>query len=196
MRRVSCRLRVANRATSTTPGSISTRGFTLLELIIVMMILGVMVALAIPSFVKFYKQQESQQMVATISRVFRFAQQESILKREVRTVGIDFEQNAYFIKADPLPGDYRSEIRMRHKTRLPKGFEFKSLLYVWQEKEERSERGFFSFYPNGTADKVKLVIRQFNPETGRTRNHFVLRTNDLTGRVNVWEKKDDKDSFY
>ena len=85
-----------------------------MELVVVLFILGVITALAMPTFVNFYRENEALQTTEKLTQLLRFAHQEAIFKRLTRTVGIDFDTNSYFVKADPIPGDYDYEIRKRH----------------------------------------------------------------------------------
>lgn len=169
-------------------------GFTLLELIVVLVILGLMTALAMPMFYSYYQEHEAQKTTEQLTRVFRFAQQEAIFQRKVRTVGIDFDSNTYFVKADPLPGEYDFEIRRRHQTPLPEGFEFDSLYFPDLEDETNSQIGFFNFYPNGTADKIRLTIQRFD-KRGFSTNLYIIRVNDVTGQVRVRDRKTDEERY-
>lgn len=170
-------------------------GFTLMELVIVLFILGLITAMAMPTFVNFYRKSEEQQTTGQLTQLLRFAHQQAIFKRKVRTVGIDFETHSYYLKEDPLPGDYSFEIRRRHQTPLPEGFEFELIEYPEQEEEEDSDEAFVNFYPNGTADKVKLTIRRVN-ERGFTENLFIVRVNGVTGHIKVKEKREDEESYF
>jgi len=170
-------------------------GFTLLELVIVLFILGLITAMAMPTFVNFYRKSEEQQTTSQLVQLFRFAQQQAIFKRQVRTVGIDFDTHSYYLKEDPLPGDYSFEIRKRHQTPLPEGFEFELIEYPEREEEENADEAFVSFYPDGTADRVKLTIRRVN-DRGMTENLFIVRVNGVTGRVIVREKQEDEESYF
>ena len=75
----------------------------MMELVMVLLILGLITAMAMPSFINFYRESKARQSTQDMVRVLRFAHQEAIFKRKVRTVGIDFETNSYYIKADPIP---------------------------------------------------------------------------------------------
>jgi len=185
----------SSRAPSALSRSPFQGGFTLLELVIVLFILGLMTALAMPTFVNFYRKSEEQQTTSRLVQLLRFAQQQAIFKRQVRTVGIDFDTHSYYLKEDPRPGDYSYEIRRRHQTPLPKGFEFERIEYPEREEEENTDEAFVNFFPNGTADRVKLTIRRVN-DRGMTENLFIVRVNGVTGRVKVREKKDDEESYF
>jgi len=173
----------------------SRSGFTLMELVIVLFILGLITAIAMPTFVNFYRKTEEQYTTRQLTQLLRFAHQQAIFKRKVRTVGIDFDTNTYYLKADPIPGDYSFEIRRRHHTALPEGFEFESIVYPDREEEEHSDEAFVNFRPDGTADKIKLTIRRVN-DRGFTENVYVLRVNGVTGHIKVKEKRYDEQSYF
>jgi len=170
-------------------------GFTLAELLVVLVILGVMTALSIPTFMEFYRDNEARQTTEQLTQVLRFAHQESIFKRKIRTVGIDFETDTYYVKADPVPGYSWLELKKRHQTPLPEGFEFQSIYFPNREEEEDSDEAFFNFYPDGTAEPVRITIDRFD-NRGRLQNRYIVRINGVTGKIRVKEKKDDEDRYF
>jgi len=173
----------------------SPAGFTLMELVVVLFILGLITAMAMPTFINFHRKSVERHTTGQLTQLLHFAHQQAIFKRKVRTVGIDFETNTYYVKADPIPGDYSFEIRKQHQTPLLEGFEFESIVYPEREEEEDSDVAFVNFYPNGTADKVKLTIRRVN-DRGFTENLFIVRVNGVTGHIKVREKKSDEESYF
>lgn len=170
-------------------------GFTLLELMIVLFILGLMATMSIPTFVQYFRENEARQTTEQLAQLLRFAHQESIFKRQPVTVGIDFETNTYFIRIDPDPRDWDWELKRKHQTPLPKGFEFEEIVYPDLEEEEDSEVAYITFYPDGTAQKARLSINRMNEE-GDLEQRYMLRVNNVTGQVRVREKRYDEDSYF
>lgn len=158
-------------------------------------IMGLITAMAMPTFVNFHRKSEEQRTTNRLTQLLRFAHQQAIFKRKVRTVGIDFETNSYYLREDPLPGDYEFETRKRHQTPLPEGFEFEVIEFPDREEAEDSDEAFVSFYPNGTADQVKLTLRRVN-DRGLTENLFIVRVNGATGHIKVKEKREDEESYF
>lgn len=173
----------------------SRAGFTLLELMIVLFILGLMATMSIPTFVQYYRENEARQTTEQMAQLLRFAHQESIFTRKPVTVGIDFETNSYFIRIDPDPRDWGWELRKRHQTPLPKGFEFEKIYYPDLQEEEDSDVTYITFYPDGTAQKARLLINRMN-EKGGLESRYVLRVNNVTGQVRVRERRYDEDSYF
>ena len=171
------------------------RGFTLLELVVVMFILSLITMFAMPSFMGFFRETEAQQTASDLVQVLRFAHQEAIFKREPRTVGIDFETNAYFVRGKPREGDYSYEQRKEHLTPLPEDFDFEEIYFAQREEREDSDVAYFSFYANGTADKIKLTINRYD-EGGFADKVYIVRVNETTGHIKVKEREEDEDNFF
>ncbi len=174
---------------------IRSRALTLLELMIVLFILGLMATMSNPTFVQYFRENEARQTTEQLAQLLRFAHQESIFKRQPVTVGIDFETNIYFIRVDPDPRDWDWELKRKHQTPLPKGFEFEEIVYPDLDEEEDSEVAYITFYPDGTAQKARLSINRMN-DKGDLEQQFVLRVNNVTGQVRVREKRYDEDSYF
>jgi Tfp pilus assembly protein FimT len=154
-----------------------------------------MATMSIPTFVQYFRENEARQTTEQLTQLLRFAHQESIFKRQPVTVGIDFETNSYFIRIDPGPRDWDWELKRKHQTPLPKGFEFEEIVYPDLDEEEDSGVAYIAFYPDGTAQKARLSINRMN-EKGNLEQRYVLRVNHVTGQVRVREKRYDDDSYF
>ena len=170
-------------------------GFTLMELMVVLFILGLMSAVAMPTFLRSYQENQAKQTTAQLSQLLRFAHQDAIFKRRIRMVGIDFETHSYFIRRETRSGHWDSELLRWQQTPLPDGFEFESIYFPKREEEEDSDIAYIMFRPDGSADQVKLTIIRIDDED-RLMKRYVLRVNGVTGHVKVREKKDDIGDYY
>ncbi len=170
-------------------------GFTLLEMVVVLAIISLMAGLALPSLINFYREEQSRQTMSQLVRVLRFAHQESIFKRKTRIVALDFDTNTYSIFDEPREDDYSNEPIKRHQTPLPESFQFKSIYYPKEERQEDSDLALVHFYPNGTADQIELEIRRYN-DKGIANKVYIVRVNGMTGHIKVKQKEDDDESYF
>lgn len=170
------------------------QAFTLLEITVVLVILSVITAMAIPSFIGFYRETESVRTTQQLTSLLRFAHQEAIFRRERRTVAIDFESQSYYILSMPEPGEYGREIRKRNHTPLPDGFRFESVVYPKREEEVDFDEAFVNFFPDGTADKTKILISRVDDD-GYTEKEYTIIINEFTGNVKIDEEEEDEDYY-
>ena len=120
-----------------------TKAFTLVEVILVMLVLGVIAALAVPNFGSSYKNLQLNQAVDQFAYLMRYAQSRAIAKGDVVRLEIDLSAGSYWLteKENPIQGRYG-----KHK-RLSLGF-----------KVEVDEGHVVDFYPDGQIEKQNIII--------------------------------------
>ena len=83
--------------TGTKPHNLLKRGFTLLELILVILLVSILVALSTPQFRKTFSGLELKNTCFNISKMASFAQDMSIIEKTNYRFNIDFESNRYYL---------------------------------------------------------------------------------------------------
>ncbi len=86
-----------------------TRGFTLVELILVMVILTVVMAIAVPSIARSFRQRNLEQEAARLLAVTEYGRDEAVSEGAPMSVWIEPERGVFGVDAEPgfVPGDVR-----------------------------------------------------------------------------------------
>jgi len=79
------------------PRILENKGFTLLELVLVLFIIGLIVGLALPFVVKTLNRVKLQSEVRQIASTIKFARSEAISKKILFTFNANIEQNKYWL---------------------------------------------------------------------------------------------------
>lgn len=140
---------------------VGTRGFTLFELLIVLAILGIVVALAVPSMHHVLPGLELKSSAQTVAAALREARGLAIGSNAEVTFVVDLDDRALRVGDEP-------------PVRLASGMGI-SLLTATREIIDAG-RGQIRFYPDGTSTGGRLTLTQDN-----RRYHVVVDW--LTGRV-------------
>jgi general secretion pathway protein H len=134
-------------------------GFTLLELIVVVVILGVMAGTAIPLFSGALGKQKSEGIIQEFVLTLRLANQRSVFRQEKQDFVVDFRKNRYWFETMQR-GKYSKKEKMRAvETReLPSRFEFLMVYFPSTDETEERRNARISFYPDGTATETVILI--------------------------------------
>jgi prepilin-type N-terminal cleavage/methylation domain-containing protein len=149
----------------------SRRGFTLIEIMVVVAIIGLVMALGAPSLYKLMKREGMRKAVDDLEQVFRAARGRAILSGQ--TVMLEFRplEGRFEIvgggggaPAAPTPEGFEAPPTPVNPTgglvssgTLPEGITFEMLdinLLSFRESDFARIR----FFPNGTCDECRLVI--------------------------------------
>ncbi len=161
------RRRRRNRNYLVTPLTNSVAGFTLLELIFVVLILVLIATLAIPQFRKSFNYLGLQNFVSDVVSYARYAQAKAIMDGRTKRLFFDIENKR--LRLEGTPDDK-----------------------IWQIEKSKSMPDFISidlrdsedgikFYPDGTTDKSSIKI---GIPSGKS---YTITMEPMTGYVKVEE---------
>ena len=134
-----------------------TRGFTLLELILVMVILSTVLAMAAPSLRGFFVSRRSHDTAAQILALTQLARSQAICEGIIYRLNLDTRQSTYWLTAQ------QAGVFEKLKTEFGRVFTLpKDLVMELDELDEEEDDIFLEFTPQGTvtAGTVRLVDRR------------------------------------
>lgn len=172
-------LRIGRTRSHRAMGRIERRGFTLIEIMVVVGIAAVLLSLAVPAFVTRYSQQSMQRAVGDIMQLLWRARADAILQGTTTVVQIRPAERTFTISgsaggggrgkgseedgqpAPPATGVSTSDGE-RRKT-LDPAIQIE-LLGIEGEDWAQEELATIRFFPNGTCDELSLVLINANME--------------------------------
>jgi len=154
------------------------RGFSLIELIVVLVIVSLLTALATPSLTKTLQRMELKTASKKISAILRYCRSESVNKNQITLASFDTEAHLLSILSAEL-GDEKSTLQRSYP--IPQEVEV-GKIEVGKTLIETSHPSF-EFYPNGGSNGGSAVIRR---EQGGA---FFIQVDFLTGAVKVEDAK-------
>jgi type II secretion system protein H len=134
-----------------------TRGFTLLELILVMVILSTVLAMAAPSLRGFFASRRSHDTAAQILALTQLARSQAICEGTIYRLNFDARQSTYWLTAQ------QAGVFEKLKTEFGRVFTLpKDLVMELDALDEEEDDIFLEFTPQGTvtAGTVRLVDRR------------------------------------
>jgi type II secretion system protein H len=168
------------------------RGFTLIELVIVLILLSLSVALVTPSLSRFFKRVELKTSAQKISGILRYFRSESIQRGKIHQVLFDVESREVTVRAlerEAREGEEtdqekekreREEAILREKRyALPDGIQMKEVKIP--PPEVPSDLPAIEFYPTGGSNGGTLLLLTEDQKGFRIKVHF------LTGMVEIEE---------
>jgi general secretion pathway protein H len=150
--------RLATRSTK------SSRGFTMIELVAVILVIGLVAALAPPMFSSGVTAAEHRAATRQVAQVLRYARTEAVAKR--MDVGVEFDLEA---RTYQLPG-------ARKKSNIPDGVELLLTTTVAETKDEK--HASVRFYPDGGSTGGRVTLKYKERE-------FRVDIDWLTGRIAI-----------
>lgn len=152
------------------------RGFTLLELMLVIVIMGIMVAVSIPSFSGVFAQTRLTTATSSLASALGFAGRLAVMERLSCRLNCDTQQGTYWlsIEKDPLeaPGTYSKPDGHLGKDRsLPQGIKISKMLTPRGVSPEQEK--YICASPNGKMEEALLYLTN---EKGEIYTIFTSKT--------------------
>lgn len=169
----------------------SKKGFTLIEILIAIAIIGILMAVAIPNLRRFSPHRVRKEFIAKLNTITQFAWNSALTTRKVQQVHFDFDKRIISIKAStgvikdgeaefaPVKASY-----VKSTLAIPKTIEIKNFIIEGTDQfglsAHRSEAWFYivpdgmaqaatinfidtkDALPSGKARPVGLVLNPFN----------------------------------
>lgn len=164
------------------------RGFSLLELILVLFIMGLSMALIAPAFSRFSKSGELKATARKLSSVLRNSRSEAVHRGEIHQVLFDLPSQSVKIqsfKPDGPEGEGEKERPLRVKT-----FPIPNRIQIREVKTPSgrlpSEKPAIEFYPNGSSTGGSFLLEGDYPGAYRIEVHSItgaVRIEKLSGRL-------------
>ena len=140
------------------------KAFTFIELLIVVVILGIFIRIAIPSFRKTFQNQQLKIFTQELQSLINYLHGRSIVEERIVYLSIDNEKKEYGI------GIKGNSVRL-------KTYQMPSDIKVVAEAEE------ILFYPDGSIDPVNLTISNLGQEG------IILTTKGVFGGAKISSQK-------
>ena len=180
-------------------------GFTLIEMVMVILLLGLMTAFAAPQLRGFYEQSEMARISTGLLELLNYAHQRAVLEQQQQTVIIDVRENTYWmemvdeerIKKRSRRGSYRSRRRQKMLEKLngglPRPYEFDHCYLPVQDDRVRRGEARLTFYPDGSCDGLHVTIARLDKDRPEKDRYLFIRLNSNTGKARVRESVDRRD---
>lgn len=155
------------------------RGFSLLEVVIVMVLLGLTAALMAPSFSRFSKSIELKTTAKKVAAILRYCRSEAVSKGKVHQVS--FDSNLMVVKAQSIETEDpketgQAEPRTASKSfSIPPGVQMKELNI--ESTQYPADLPAIEFYPNGGSNGGDFIL------DAQGLKGFKIKVNFLTGTV-------------
>ncbi len=158
------------------------RGFSLVELVIVLVVLGVSIALVTPSLSRFAQRVELKAAAKNVSGILRYFRSESIQKGRVYQVL--FDSNLREVRVQEMEerggeGKKEEEKGLKKTYTLPAGVQMKD--FKISDPEFSSDLPAIEFYPNGSSNGGSMIL------DGRDQKGYRIKVHFLTGIVEIEE---------
>lgn len=131
-------------------------GFTLLELILVMLILSTVLAMAAPSLRGFFGSRQSQDTAAQILALTQFARSQAISEGVVYRLNFDTKERIYWLTAWKSGSFRELETEFGQFFTLPR-----DMVMELDDTDKEDGKPFVEFTPQGTvtAATIRLIDR-------------------------------------
>jgi general secretion pathway protein H len=155
------------------------KGFSLLELIIVLIIISLLTLLVTPRLTRTISHMEVRSVAKKISAVLRFSRNNAINKNKIYQVNFDAESGLVSVQSADEGGDtltQQNSYPLPKEVRIEKVEAGKTLI--------ESSHPAFEFYPNGGTNGGTAVVR------GGEGRAYAIQVDFLTGVVKVEAAKE------
>jgi len=155
------------------------RGFTLFELMVVILLLGFVFFLTLPNFREILEPRDAKRAVLQFAGSLKYAQSQAATTKQRHRLNVDLKENTFWIS---LEGEKNSFIPdptpMGKPGYLPSGVIFLDLVFPERDKV-REGAGYVEFSPTGWAEECAIHLRRGEQEI------FTVFVHPLGGKVEV-----------
>jgi general secretion pathway protein H len=153
-----------SQPTARPPGPAPEGGFTLLELVCVLMLLALLTGLVMPGLLRAWQRERDRANLRQLAVALRTARSEAATRRLRVRLFIDLKTGVYRVEG----GSQRATLT---------GMRLTEASLVWQDPFKRN--GYFAFYADGSSSGGKLTL--IDP----TGQRHILEVAVITGRVTL-----------
>lgn len=151
-------------------------GFTLLEIMVVLMLIGILSSLVTPNFFRKQKGVVKKQFVAEFTTLMQNTLQQAILSKKIQQVFFDIKNHTITVKSHnpSLETDDKHEQftidpdSLASPINIPTSFIFKN--FIINDKDEveygrETNNAWFYVMPDGTSQPVIINFEEYDPDT-------------------------------
>jgi general secretion pathway protein H len=142
----------------------SPAGFTLLELLAVLLLMGFLMGLVLPSLLHSWEREKNRAALRNLTAILRTARSEAVTRGHKVRLFLDLKTGRYRLEGAELGGALT-------------GLKLTYASLVWQNPERT--QGYFVFFGDGSSSGGKLVLQE---PTGR---RFLLVVEPISGKVSL-----------
>ena len=130
------------------------KGFTLLELILVMVIISTVLAMAAPSLRGFFSSRKTHDAAANILSLIRFARSQAITEGHTYRLNFDSDKGIYWLTSneegafDMLNNEFGREFLLPDDTTVE----------LEKEDDKKGAEKYISFFPQGRAETGTITL--------------------------------------
>jgi prepilin-type N-terminal cleavage/methylation domain-containing protein len=138
----------------------SRRGFTLIEIMIVLAIIGLIMAMGLPSLLKALQKDGMRKAVSDVQDVMFSAREQAILSQHQVAV-VFYPQERRFGVEGVVAGNLAQTVNTHSgkvtSAKLPDGIQF-AMLDIFRQDYAESDWAKIFFNPDGTSDEAVIVL--------------------------------------
>ena len=161
-------------------------GFTLIEIILVLMIFSVITALAIPNFRQVFQKIQVKTAAYDIVYAMRYAQSRAVTFQRVVRFEFSNDFTRYWL-SESLDEDTEDEPMVSGQKFNRLSGRFGRTFSVPKDVFINAQESILSFYPDGKIDRQLLSVCP----KGKKDRCVMITTNAQRGRVRIYENQDE-----
>jgi general secretion pathway protein H len=149
----------------------------MVELLVVLFLIGLMLSIAIPSFINTAESLKFKAAARQIVSTLKFARNTAVFKQRPQIVGFDIDNNICYIEEEAVAGD-EEPLPKGKIFKLPPDVSIQSLEMVRERIE--SGKGNIMFYPDGSSSSGAITVKNKKTDEG-----FRIAVDIFTGLTHV-----------
>lgn len=158
-----------------------TRGFSLLELVIVLFIMSLSIALISPSLSRFSKSTEMKATAQKVSSILRNSRSEAVNRGEVSQIIFDSESRE--VRVQSIKPEEMEAAETKEKKASGRTFSIPGRISIREMKtsppQYPSEFPAIEFYPNGGSNGGSFLLE------GEDQRRYRIQVHSITGVVKI-----------
>lgn len=155
------------------------KGFTLVELMFVLLLLGFMLLLTFPNFREFIAPRDTKRAVLGFVGTLRYAQSQAATTKRKYRLNVDVKENAFWVSMEGEKGKFfRDPSSQGQLIYLPTGVIFLDVYHPERGKVREGD-AYVEFSPTGWAEECTIHLQKSEQEV------FTIFIHPLGGKFEV-----------